>query len=496
VSDELTRLILGALMPGVATAELEPWLVEAVAGGVESVCLFGEAVGSPERTRRTTSALHALSADLLVALDEESGEVTRVQARSGSSFLAPLALGSIDDVEVTRASGRLVGRLLAEVGIDWTLAPVADVNVDPSNPVIGVRSFGADSERAAGHVAAFVDGLQSEGIVACAKHFPGHGDTSVDSHEALPVLDASRAQLDQRELLPFRAAIDVGVASIMTGHLLVPCLDPDAPASLSPAITTGLIRDELGYDGVVITDAIEMGAVAGPGRAGLGRAAVDAILAGADVVCIGAADQEASLAACVGAIRRAVEEGELDGTRLTAAARGRQQLRSARRSSTPLPDPHADVRTVAVAAPASQAVTGDPALASRKVDVVRIAAAAGYAAGETGWGVADHLASSGVDVRCIDDASDARRDRELVVETRDPWKSADVMSGLVRALELRPDAVVVEFGWPTEPQPRARGWIVTRGASALSSAMAACVLSGADPTPAALSILSTPLEKP
>jgi beta-N-acetylhexosaminidase len=333
VTDDLTRLIHGALMPGVSASEPEPWVGEALASGVETVCLFGEAVGSPEITRRTTSALRTLSPDLIISLDEESGDVTRVEALRGSSFLAPLALGAIDDVDVTRASARLVGRLLRDVGVDWTLAPVADVNVDPANPVIGVRSFGSDAAGVAEHAAAFIEGLQAQGVLACAKHFPGHGDTSVDSHEALPVLAVEPETLDERELAPFRAAIAAGVASIMTGHLLVPSLDPQSAASASAAITTGLLREQLGYEGVVITDAIEMAAVSGPDRSGIGPAAVSALLAGADVVCIGAADQEAALGTCVEAIRAAVADGRLGQDVLRAAADRRQRMRASRRAS-------------------------------------------------------------------------------------------------------------------------------------------------------------------
>lgn len=493
MADELTTLVYGALMPGVSTHTPETWVGDAVANGLESVCLFFEAVGSPEQTRATTRALHAMSPDLLIAIDEEAGEVTRVEAHSGSSFLAPLALGAIGDPDVTRSSGRLVGRLLNDVGIDWDLAPVADVNVDPRNPVIGVRSFGTESRRVAEHVVAFVEGLQSMGVPACAKHFPGHGDTHVDSHEALPALDASRELLENREFSPFRSAISAGVGSIMTGHLLAPALDPNASASLSPHITTALLREELGFAGVVVTDAVDMGAVSGPGRSWLGGAAVAALRAGADLVCLGAEDQELALETCVGAVRQAVIDGKLDVGNLRSAAERRERMRDARTAPVRPDEADADQDVVAAAASRSLTVFGDPGLTSLAVDVVRIVADPGYAAGETGWGVAQPLERAGYDVCevAFEQLGSTPRERDLVIETRDAWKSPRLMYALADLVARRPDAVVVDVGWPAEPLPEARGWITTRGTGRLSSALAACVLSGADPIPAARSILSS-----
>jgi beta-N-acetylhexosaminidase len=497
VADELTTLVFGALMPGVSTHVPEPWVAAAVANGLESVCLFFEAVGSPEQIRTSTSALHALSADLLIAVDEESGEVTRVEASRGSSFLSPLALGAIGDAEVTRASGRLVGRLLRDVGIDWDLAPVADVNVDPRNPVIGVRSFGTDPRLVAEHSVAFIDGLQTMGVPACAKHFPGHGDTHVDSHEELPVVDASRDVLEVRELSPFRSAIATGVASIMTGHLLAPAMDPNTSASLSPQITTSLLREELGFGGVVVTDAVDMGAVSGPGRSWLGGATVAALRAGADLVCLGAEDQEMALATCVEAVHKAVADGRLDVASLRAAATRRDRMRTARMASAT--DADSDERVVAHAAIRSLTVSGDATLRHSDVDVVRIVADPGYAAGETGWGVTRPLGTAGYDVAEIgvDDVAGVPGDRELVVEVRDVWKSPRLMYQLAELVTNRPDAVIVDVGWPAAPLPEARGWITTRGTGRLSSALAACVLGGTDPVATALSILSTAhLENP
>src|SRR6185503_12265660 len=151
------------------------------------------------------------------AIDEEGGDVTRLEAATGSSYPGNAALGVVDDVELSERVATSLGAELAAVGVNLDLAPVADVNTNPQNPVIGIRSFGSDADLVGRHVSAFVRGLQNAGVAACAKHFPGHGDTALDSHLALPVVEA----LDEHALKPFRAAIESGVRSIMTAHIVV-----------------------------------------------------------------------------------------------------------------------------------------------------------------------------------------------------------------------------------------------------------------------------------
>jgi beta-N-acetylhexosaminidase len=478
-------------MPGVSTTPVEDWLLRAIEEGVESVCLFADAVGTPDRTRATTARLRAARPDLLIATDEEGGDVTRLQPLTGSSLLSPLALGRIDDPDVTRASGRVLGRMLRAVGVDWTFAPVADVNVDPRNPVIGVRSFGGDALKVAGHVRAMVAGIQGVGVAATAKHFPGHGDTHVDSHEALPTLHADVELLDTRELAPFRSAIAEDVAAVMTGHLLVPSLDDGAPASLSSSITTGLLRDRLGFRGVIVTDAVEMGAVAGADGAELGRAVVAALRAGADVVCLGASRQQDAFDAAVAAVTAALEAGELDVRVLTRAAERRQSLRARSRAVLAVTnDETDDLEMLARACHRSLAVAGDVRVGTRGIDVLRIAPAPGYAAGDTRWGVAEHLGAAGLDVQTLSGLpSDDSRD--LVLEVRDAWRVASLTNLLDSAVARRPDAVVVDMGWPTPGLSSCRGSVSTHGAGDLASALAACALTGTDPYHLATTILAT-----
>ncbi|MBB0232980.1 glycoside hydrolase family 3 protein, partial [Streptomyces calidiresistens] len=191
--------------------------------------------------------------------------VTRLEVRTGSSVPGSLALGAVDDPDLTRAVAADIGRRLVARGVTLNWAPSADVNSNPDNPVIGSRSFGADPELVARHTVAYVEGLQSAGVAACVKHFPGHGDTDVDSHLAMPRIGVDRDTLTARELLPFRAAIAAGTRSVMSAHILVPALDPELPGTLSPAVLTDLLRAPvaeggLGFDGVVVTDGMEMDA--------------------------------------------------------------------------------------------------------------------------------------------------------------------------------------------------------------------------------------------
>ena len=189
--------------------------------------------------------------------DRRGGRRRHPAARpDGSPVLGPAALGAADDLDLTRDTGRPVGAELAAAGVDLDLAPVADVNSNPDNPVIGTRSFGADPGRRR-HVVAWLLGLQETGVAACVKHFPGHGDTAEDSHLALPTVDADLDVLAERELVPFAAAVEAGVAAVMTSHILVPALDPDLPATLSPRVLA-LLRERLGFDRRIVTDALDM----------------------------------------------------------------------------------------------------------------------------------------------------------------------------------------------------------------------------------------------
>jgi beta-N-acetylhexosaminidase len=249
---------------------------------------------------------------LLVAADFERGTSMRVE--EGSSFPHAMAVAATGRPEDAYTMGKITALEGRAVGVPWIFAPDADVNSNPDNPIINTRSFGEDPARVSEFVAAFVRGVEENGGLATAKHFPGHGDTSTDSHLDLPTVSSDRAHLDRVELAPFRAAIDAGVSTIMTGHLAVPALepDPDVPATMSPKITTDLLRGQMGFDGLVVTDALDMGGVTV--RYPPGEVAVRSILAGADVLLV-----PPVLDAALQAVHEAAASGRIPMSRLDEA---------------------------------------------------------------------------------------------------------------------------------------------------------------------------------
>lgn len=318
-SDTLTRDALAVLQPGFHGTTAPDWLLRRIGEGLTSVGLFGRNISSPAQLAALTAQLRAEREDVLVAIDEEGGDVTRLEVHEGSSFPGNYALGSVDDVDLTRAVARELGSRLAACGVNLNWAPSADVNSDVNNPVIGVRSFGADPALVSRHTAAYVEGLQSAGVAACTKHFPGHGDTAVDSHLAMPRIDVDFDTLHARELAPFRSAITAGSKSVMSAHILLSALDPDRPATLSPQILTGLLREELGFDGLIVTDGIEMQAIAS--TYGIERGSVLAIAAGVDAICVGGGlADEGTVLRLRDALVDAVRGGELPEERLADAA--------------------------------------------------------------------------------------------------------------------------------------------------------------------------------
>ncbi|MGH9113208.1 MAG: glycoside hydrolase family 3 protein, partial [Acidimicrobiales bacterium] len=313
--DDLRRAAAATLLSSFAGDRVPGWLARRVGEGLGGVCLYGSNRDADQPA--VSAMLHGLRPDVIVSLDEEGGDVTRLEAATGSSVPGNAALGAVDDVELTRRVAVALGRALAAAGVDLDLAPCADVNTDPANPVIGVRSFGADVDLVARHTAASVAGLQAAGVAACVKHFPGHGAVAVDSHLDLPTVTAPLDVLRRRELVPFRAAIDAGCAAVMTAHLLVPALD-DLPATVSRRILTDLLRGELGFTGCVVTDALDMAGIGGP--AAIPTNVVRAIAAGADLCCLGPDNTDELVGACVDALVAAVGTGELPESRLRDAA--------------------------------------------------------------------------------------------------------------------------------------------------------------------------------
>lgn len=325
--------VAGLLCVGFHGKSPSPEVLELVRRGVYGVVLFGRNVESAEQVAELTAALkRAAGRPLLVSVDQEGGRVARLREPQGFTELPPMrALGELGDPEVARAAGALLGRELRAVGIDQDYAPVVDVDTNPANPVIGDRSFSRDPEVVGRLGAAVALGLQAEGVAACAKHFPGHGDTSQDSHHDLPRLPHARERLDRVELQPFRTLARAGVASVMTAHVIFEPLDPARPATLAPSVMR-LLREEVGYDGCAISDDLEMKAVAE--HFPLEQAAPGAVAAGVDalLVCHTAAVQHRA----IDLVRAAVERGEVPRARLAEARRRVERLL---RFAGPPPDP-------------------------------------------------------------------------------------------------------------------------------------------------------------
>jgi beta-N-acetylhexosaminidase len=239
--------------------------------------------GEPYETAILLNRLQRLAkVPLLISADLESGTGSKI---GGATLFPPLmSLGAAGSEELAYAMGRVTALEARAVGIHQDYAPVVDVNVNPDNPIINTRSVGEDPEYVSRMAVAFVKGAQENGLIATAKHFPGHGDTAVDSHRQLPTITADRARLDKVELLPFKRVIDAGIQSIMTAHLAVPALDPtaDLPATLSPAITAGLLRKDMGFKGLIVTDALDMGGVTNAFTPE--DSSLRALMAGADVI--------------------------------------------------------------------------------------------------------------------------------------------------------------------------------------------------------------------
>lgn len=481
--DTLTRDALAVLQPGFDGTTAPDWVRRRLGEGLASVALFGRNVVSEEQVTALTAQLRAERDDLLVAIDEESGDVTRLDVRTGSSFPGNHALGAVDDPALTRGVARELGRRLAACGVNFDWAPSADVNANPDNPVIGVRAFGADTALVARHTAAWVEGLQSTGVAACTKHFPGHGDTNVDSHHAVPRIDVDAETLYARELPPFRAAIAAGSRAVMSAHILVPALDPDRPGTLSRRVLTDLLRGELGYQGLIVTDGMEMRAISG--TYGLEHGVVLAIAAGADAICVGGGlCDEGTVLSLRDALVAAVRSGELPEERLAeAASRVRELARwtaaSREDAGTVAPEPEIGLAAARRALTVTRGAGAAPV--TEAVYVARFDPAPNIAVGdETPWGVAAELtrllpgstAGSFTGPGAGREALAAAGGRRIVAVVRDEHRHGWMGSAVDALLADRPDTVVVEMGVPQAP-PRGAAHIATHGAARVCGVAAA-----------------------
>jgi beta-N-acetylhexosaminidase len=281
------------------------------------IILFARNVADPEQVAEVAREARELVREvpLWVSVDQEGGRVARLR-RPFTEWPPMATLGRSADERLAERFARALADELRAVGITLDYTPVLDIHTNPKNPVIGDRALAERAEDVARFGRVIIRTLQSAGIAACGKHFPGHGDTSTDSHHELPLIEHGPDRLEAVELAPFRAAIEEDVASIMTAHILIPALDDERPATLSPDIVTGLLRRKLGFQGLILSDDLEMKAIAG--KYGIPEATVAAIAAGCDAVLMCGPSQEQQ-AAALEAVIHAVERGEVPAGRVEDA---------------------------------------------------------------------------------------------------------------------------------------------------------------------------------
>lgn len=460
MSGDVIRLANSVLWPGFLGRSAPAWLLAELRNGLAGVVYFAQNLG--DGLDELSSSIHAANPNALIGIDEEGGSVTRLEVATGSTVPSSAQLGEIDDEDSTYRTAREIARRCAELGIDVVLGPVADVNTDPRNPVIGVRAFGGETALVSRHVAAAVRGIQDAGLAACAKHYPGHGDTHLDSHHALPRIELTSDELEAEHLPPFDSAIAAGVHSIMTAHIVVPEWG-DEPATLNPRVLAGL--RERGFDGVIVTDALDMAAVRE--TVGLGQGAVAALLAGADLLCVGNptnpgeaafSDQdERDFYAARDAIVDALQSGVLPRARVEeAAARVARMARAIAVRETPVDDGFDGLALARPGVTARGALTPHADVATTIVDARRRAT---LAVDNAGSFVARELAKGGEILRLDATSATAEQIEDIVMEALrvaadtivlvdrldDDSPQRAVVSSVRGAL---PDAVVVNVGLP------------------------------------------------
>ncbi|MFV2086517.1 glycoside hydrolase family 3 N-terminal domain-containing protein [Micromonospora sp. LOL_021] len=462
----LRRLALRTLLAAYPGTTAPQWAVDLVGDGLAGHTLFGGNVDRPEQLRAATDALRAARADVLIAIDEEGGDVTRLAHATGSPYPGNAALGAVDDPALTRQVYRAIGDELATCGANLDLAPTVDVNTADDNPIIGTRSFGADPALVATHAAAAVAGLADAGVAACAKHFPGHGATVTDSHLELPTVDVPMAVLRRRDLPPFAAVVEAGTPAIMTAHIRVPTLTGDAPATFSRAALTDLLRGDYGFTGVIVTDALEMrGATLAAG--GIVPAAVAALAAGADLLCIGARVDHALVERVAAGIVAAIGDGTLPVGRVEQAAARVTALAAVVRPAAGGTAGPADLGYAA----ARRAVRVEGTLDGlADALVVQLTAGSTIAEGRVPWGLgphlghARHLRVAPAEVTA-EQVSAAAAGRPLVLVGRHLHRVPGA-GGLIERLAARHPVAVVEMGWPSAWRPAGvRAFVTTYGAS-------------------------------
>ena len=424
---------LGVLSPGFGGTVLPDYIKEYLDQGLGAITLFGSNTPDLETTAQLVAQIRAHNPGCIVSIDEESGDVTRIWAKSGSPFPSPYLLGRVDDLELTEQVYRQLGGYLAEADIDVTFGPVLDLVVSNDNPIVGVRSFGNDAARVTRHGLAAIRGLESAGIAASPKHLPGHGKTSADSHHNLPTLDVSLDELLAEDLAPFIAAIEMGVPAIMMGHLLVPAVDSTA-ASLSSNWYSKVLRARLGFKGVAVTDALDMGALGGLDA--IHDSALIALRAGANLLCLsGIQDQSEIVARILSNAKSKLSDADLENIAVSKQKLQELQSRKSQDEEAQLPD------LLKLAAGLER--RGSLKINSESTAVLSLEAEPTIASGTINWGLEASLTSLGCEAGEFDTA------KTQVVQFRDAWRDPVILERLEMVKSEHPDAIFVDFGWPT-----------------------------------------------
>ncbi|MFK3676532.1 glycoside hydrolase family 3 protein [Microbacterium sp. NPDC090218] len=463
MTDEFERLANGVLWPGFFGTEAPEWLRDELRDGLAGVVYFGQNVG--EGLPALSAAILDANPNALIGIDEEGGSVTRLESATGSTVPGAAQLGLLDDLVASEKTGAELARRVRAVGANVVLGPVADVNTDPRNPVIGVRAFGDDEALVSRHVVATIDGIQDAAVAACVKHFPGHGDTHMDSHHSLPEITLDLEEFERVHLEPFRAAVDAGVDAVMTAHIVVPAWG-EQPATLNPRVL-GMLRD-WGYDGVIITDALDMAAIRE--TVGLGGGAALALAAGADLLCIGnptnpgeaaLPDQdERDFRAARDGIVAALRDGSLSRARVEEAAGRVAALADKLRTAAEIHHDDADDFDAAEIVRRTMSLSGDAPEVATELAVIDARRRSTLAVDSAGSYVANALAADGLRVR-LDVASTPLQEQDRVLDEVTaapgttvllidrPDTDAAQRSLVERAAVRDRGAVVVNVGLPT-----------------------------------------------
>ncbi|EPX61383.1 Beta-hexosaminidase [Cystobacter fuscus DSM 2262] len=325
MSNALYRDCARLFMVGFPGPRIDDDFARLMDDGLFGAILFKRNVGTAQETAALCREIKSRAGrPFILSVDQEGGRVARLRGEPFTTLPSMRELGQRQDLALIERVGRLLAHELRAVGFDWDFAPVLDVDTNPTNPVIGDRSFSRDPDEVARLGVALARGLEAGGVASCGKHFPGHGDTTTDSHLTLPRLPHDLERLRRVELVPFRAFAQAGLASLMTAHVLFDALDPKVPATMSPRALNGLLREELGFDGVLVSDDLEMKAIAD--HYSVEEAAVQGTLAGVDLflVCHQADVQRRAIEALV----RAVESGRVPRERIAEAHRRLARLES------------------------------------------------------------------------------------------------------------------------------------------------------------------------